>query len=164
MAGLSRWWSIWCAGFIVLLRYHYRHFDMCCCNIFIVFTVCILFIFHNLITWLMLLILYACTNNYHKTTIRAGLLKSSRAKKVPAPRINIKSHLSCREGLPEGSPCWYLKFQEMKTNVWRNGLSGILSISGLMKVFYRFRNLKLLLSFAGFCDIWSLHFFLTKIK
>ena len=104
MVGLRRLWSIWCTGYIVLLCFHYRHFDMCCHNIFNVFTVCILFIVHNVITWLMLLALYACTNNYYKTTRYQGLINQKfEGEERANPRINTKSHISCREVHPEGS-------------------------------------------------------------
>jgi hypothetical protein len=52
----------------------------------------------------MLLALYACTNNYHKTTCYQGpIAQKVEGEERASPQINIKSHLSCWEGLPEGS-------------------------------------------------------------
>jgi len=52
----------------------------------------------------MLLALCACTNDYYKTTRCKGpITQKFESKERASPRINIRSHLSCRTGLPEGS-------------------------------------------------------------
>jgi len=53
----------------------------------------------------MLLALYACNNNYHKTIrYQYPIAQKFEGEERTSPRIDIKSHLSCREGPPEGSP------------------------------------------------------------
>ena len=86
---------------------------MCCPNSSIVFTVCIPFIVRNTITWSMLLALYACTNNYLKTTRYQGpFAQKFEGEERASPRIKFKSHLSCREGHPEGSKVFFVQIKE----------------------------------------------------
>ena len=52
----------------------------------------------------MLLAFYACTNNNHKTTrYQDPIAQKNEGEERASLRINIKSHLSCWEGLPVGS-------------------------------------------------------------
>jgi hypothetical protein len=62
------------------------------------------FFYHSQYNYLVNVIgLYACTNNNDKTTRYQGpIAQKFEGEKRASPRIDIKSHLSCREGLPEG--------------------------------------------------------------